>query len=81
MLTQTSLRSCSQWFCFRALKLDAYYTNAFVARAQVYQKKNEYDRALRKYDEVIGIQPTWGAFMEWTLPGESPARPVGGGAL
>jgi hypothetical protein len=55
MLTQTSLRSCSQWFCFRALKLDAYYTNAFVARAQVYQKKNEYDRALRKYDEVIGI--------------------------
>ena len=38
-------------------RLNANYAKAFVNRAEIYQKKNEYDRAASDYDEAIRLEP------------------------
>jgi tetratricopeptide (TPR) repeat protein len=38
-------------------RLNPDYAKAFVNRAETYQKKNEYDRAARDYDEAIRLEP------------------------
>ena len=38
-------------------RLNANYAKAFGNRAEIYQKKNEYDRAASDYDEQFGLSP------------------------
>jgi len=33
------------------------YAKAFISRAETYEKKNAYDRAVRDYDEAIRLEP------------------------